>query len=461
MRADGGVVAIGSARVAGGQPRGPAGSSRILSRSGAACWRRSPQGRLGRRRARTRGPGVALSTQRESVLIWQRSTGRAAGTRPRLAGPSDGRLVHGPAGRRLPAAAAVCRPGPASGSTHVLGAEAALAARPPAAGGPADDICAGTVDAWLVWRLTGGRVHATDAGNASRTLLYDVTRAGLVGGAVRAVRRAGVGAARGAPSNAGFGRDAPASPASRTARRCRGAGRLPRRAVRPGRRDPRPGEGDLWHRHVGDDPRGRLSARSPPRVPLTLALADRHPDVRPRGQHPLLRCGAGLDRRPARAGLGRGPGRPGGDRAGCRRGPAAAGVHRAGRAALGPFGPGRTDRDEPGDDTGPRRARGSRRGRPPDLRHRRGDRRRRHGGGGASRGRRRHPVRPADADPGGPARDHGRGRGRAGGVRDGGREAGLAGARGGCSLAAGGRRPGRTRRRSRRISGTNAVGNGE
>ncbi|NTU90935.1 MAG: glycerol kinase GlpK [Chlorobiaceae bacterium] len=32
----------------------------------------------------------------------------------------------------------------------------------------------GTVDTWLVWRLTGGRVHATDFTNASRTLLYNI-----------------------------------------------------------------------------------------------------------------------------------------------------------------------------------------------------------------------------------------------------------------------------------------------
>ena len=37
-----------------------------------------------------------------------------------------------------------------------------------------DDVAVGTIDAWLIWRLTGGRVHACDAGNASRTLLYDV-----------------------------------------------------------------------------------------------------------------------------------------------------------------------------------------------------------------------------------------------------------------------------------------------
>jgi glycerol kinase len=32
----------------------------------------------------------------------------------------------------------------------------------------------GTVDSWLVWNLTGGKVHVTDASNASRTMLYDI-----------------------------------------------------------------------------------------------------------------------------------------------------------------------------------------------------------------------------------------------------------------------------------------------
>jgi len=37
-----------------------------------------------------------------------------------------------------------------------------------------DDLLFGTVDSWLVWKLTGGRVHATDFTNASRTLLYNI-----------------------------------------------------------------------------------------------------------------------------------------------------------------------------------------------------------------------------------------------------------------------------------------------
>ena len=38
----------------------------------------------------------------------------------------------------------------------------------------AGDLVFGTVDTWLIWRLTGGAVHATDATNASRTSLYDI-----------------------------------------------------------------------------------------------------------------------------------------------------------------------------------------------------------------------------------------------------------------------------------------------
>ena len=36
------------------------------------------------------------------------------------------------------------------------------------------EILFGTVDSWLLWRLTGGRVHATDVSNASRTLLFNI-----------------------------------------------------------------------------------------------------------------------------------------------------------------------------------------------------------------------------------------------------------------------------------------------
>jgi glycerol kinase len=38
------------------------------------------------------------------------------------------------------------------------------------------ELCFGTTDTWILWKLTGGRVHATDPTNASRTMLYDIDR---------------------------------------------------------------------------------------------------------------------------------------------------------------------------------------------------------------------------------------------------------------------------------------------
>lgn len=40
----------------------------------------------------------------------------------------------------------------------------------------AGDLAFGTVDSWLVWNLTGGAVHVTDATNAARTMLYDIRK---------------------------------------------------------------------------------------------------------------------------------------------------------------------------------------------------------------------------------------------------------------------------------------------
>jgi glycerol kinase len=40
----------------------------------------------------------------------------------------------------------------------------------------AGDLAFGTVDTWLLWKLTGGRCHLTDVSNASRTMLFDIHR---------------------------------------------------------------------------------------------------------------------------------------------------------------------------------------------------------------------------------------------------------------------------------------------
>ena len=38
------------------------------------------------------------------------------------------------------------------------------------------DLLFGTIDSWLVWKLTDGQVHVTDYSNASRTMLYNIHR---------------------------------------------------------------------------------------------------------------------------------------------------------------------------------------------------------------------------------------------------------------------------------------------
>jgi glycerol kinase len=49
--------------------------------------------------------------------------------------------------------------------------------RPPIASGlRRGEYLFGTVDCWLIWKLTGGRVYATDASNAARTMLFDIRR---------------------------------------------------------------------------------------------------------------------------------------------------------------------------------------------------------------------------------------------------------------------------------------------
>lgn len=44
----------------------------------------------------------------------------------------------------------------------------------PGSGRSGEELCAGTVDSWLIWRLTGGRAHVTDYSNASRTMLFNI-----------------------------------------------------------------------------------------------------------------------------------------------------------------------------------------------------------------------------------------------------------------------------------------------
>ncbi|MBI2761554.1 MAG: glycerol kinase GlpK [Chloroflexi bacterium] len=120
---------------------------------------------------------IGITNQRETTLLWDRATGRA---------------VH-------PAIVWQCRrTAPAVEALRARGLEPLIRARtglvPDAyfsgtkvtwlldnvsgARQAADrgDLAFGTVDSWLLWKLTGGAVHATDRTNASRTMLFDLDR---------------------------------------------------------------------------------------------------------------------------------------------------------------------------------------------------------------------------------------------------------------------------------------------
>ncbi|MEX1294765.1 MAG: glycerol kinase [Candidatus Limnocylindrales bacterium] len=118
---------------------------------------------------------VGITNQRETTVVWDRATGepvapaivwqsritadrcsdlRAAGHEERI------RTLTG-----LPLDAYFSGPKIA----HILDETPGLRSR-----AEAGELAFGTVDSFLVWRLTGGRTHITDVSNASRTLLYDI-----------------------------------------------------------------------------------------------------------------------------------------------------------------------------------------------------------------------------------------------------------------------------------------------
>jgi glycerol kinase len=118
---------------------------------------------------------IGITNQRETTLLWDRITGR---TVHRAIVWQDRRTADRCAQLR------------AAGHEPLFAAKTGLLLDPYFSGtklawllnhapGIADkaargELAFGTVDCFLLWRLTGGRVHATDATNASRTLLFDI-----------------------------------------------------------------------------------------------------------------------------------------------------------------------------------------------------------------------------------------------------------------------------------------------
>ncbi|MGJ8725741.1 MAG: glycerol kinase GlpK [Roseibacillus sp.] len=124
-----------------------------------------------------RAVAMGITNQRETTLVWERKTGelihraivwqdrRTADFCEELQEKGCEELVRARTGLRLD---------PYFSGTKVRWLlENVPGARERAEKG---ELCFGTIDSWLLWKLTKGAVHATDVTNASRTLLFDIEK---------------------------------------------------------------------------------------------------------------------------------------------------------------------------------------------------------------------------------------------------------------------------------------------
>ena len=121
--------------------------------------------------------GIGITNQRETVVVWDRETGkpicpaivwqdrRTAGHCDRLRAEGKSASIRNKTGLVVDAYFSATKV--AWILKNVKGArKAATSGR----------LAFGTVDSWLVWNLTGGKVHITDVSNASRTMLYNIKK---------------------------------------------------------------------------------------------------------------------------------------------------------------------------------------------------------------------------------------------------------------------------------------------
>lgn len=120
---------------------------------------------------------IGIANQRETVVVWERSTGaplaraivwqdrRTADLCDELRAEGAEPLVRKATGLTLDPYFSATK------LAWLLREQPELRRR-----AEAGEVAAGTVDSWLIWKLTGGRVHATDYSNASRTALFHIGR---------------------------------------------------------------------------------------------------------------------------------------------------------------------------------------------------------------------------------------------------------------------------------------------
>jgi glycerol kinase len=118
---------------------------------------------------------IGVTNQRETTIIWDRATGKpicnAIVWQDRRTADACARLREDGAEPDVAARTGLILDPYFSATKAAWMLDNVDGARARAENG---DLAFGTVDSFLIWRLTGGRVHATDATNASRTLLYNI-----------------------------------------------------------------------------------------------------------------------------------------------------------------------------------------------------------------------------------------------------------------------------------------------
>ena len=118
---------------------------------------------------------IGVTNQREATILWEKTTGRPVANaivwQSRVTAPICDRLKAEGHDRLFRQKTELVVDPYFSGTkiTHLLDLSNGLRAR-----ASRGEILFGTVDTFLIWRLTGGRCHVTDVSNASRTLMFNI-----------------------------------------------------------------------------------------------------------------------------------------------------------------------------------------------------------------------------------------------------------------------------------------------
>ena len=118
---------------------------------------------------------LGITNQRETIVVWDRATGKpihnAIVWQDRRTAPLCQKLKKQGLEKTFTRKTGLVLDPYFSGTKIAWILDKVKGARKRAEKG---ELLAGTIDSFLVWRLTGGKVHATDATNASRTLVYNI-----------------------------------------------------------------------------------------------------------------------------------------------------------------------------------------------------------------------------------------------------------------------------------------------